>query len=136
MDVVDQDQVCTDQQLLRTIDLCTVSAADLNFEAHFSLRARRNDHIHALVAYFDVQFSASHKQPCGFTTSPFERTTHWKQTVLYLEETIDICHGEQLNGTLSVARNSKNPRDLDIRLQYHFAGKYSKCSRNQAYRMR
>lgn len=28
------------------------------------------------------------------------RSTHWKQTVLYLEETIVICEGETISGAL------------------------------------
>lgn len=29
------------------------------------------------------------------------RSTHWKQTVVYLEDTITICQGEVITGTLT-----------------------------------
>jgi protein arginine N-methyltransferase 1 len=49
----------------------------------------RNDYVHALVGYFDVSFKACHK-PVAFSTSPNARSTHWKQTVFYLEDTLTV----------------------------------------------
>lgn len=39
-------------------------------------------------------------------------------------------------GVLTCKPNQKNPRDLDITLEYEFTGKNSSCSRTQAFRMR
>ena len=39
-------------------------------------------------------------------------------------------------GVLSCKPNAKNPRDLDITLEYEFAGKNSRFTRTQAFRMR
>lgn len=39
-------------------------------------------------------------------------------------------------GVLSCKPNAKNPRDLDIMLEYKFAGKHSRAMRAQAFRMR
>lgn len=41
----------------------------LHMQAPFKLVATRNDYVHALVAYFDVFFTACHK-PISFSTSP------------------------------------------------------------------
>ena len=41
--------------------------AETTFSAPFRLVAQRNDHIHALVAYFDVMFTKCHKV-IGFST--------------------------------------------------------------------
>ena len=41
----------------------------LHMQAPFKLVASRNDYVHALVAYFDVFFTACHK-PISFSTSP------------------------------------------------------------------
>jgi protein arginine N-methyltransferase 1 len=73
---------------------------DCAFTAPFELECTRNDYIHALVVYFDVDFGACHKQ-CGFSTSPASRTTHWKQTVFYLNEAIVVNEGEKLTGMIS-----------------------------------
>ena len=39
-------------------------------------------------------------------------------------------------GVLTCKPNQKNPRDLDITLDYEFTGKNSSCSRTQSFRMR
>lgn len=44
-----------------------MASEDASFTAPFKLVAKRNDHIHALVAYFDVSFTMCHKM-IGFST--------------------------------------------------------------------
>lgn len=44
-----------------------MASGDASFTAPFKLVAQRNDHIHALVAYFDVAFTMCHKK-MGFST--------------------------------------------------------------------
>lgn len=56
--------------------------------------------------------------------------------MFYLEDVLTICQGETINGVISAAPNSKNPRDLDIELSYEFQGKHGECKRTQQYRMR
>jgi protein arginine N-methyltransferase 1 len=135
VDTVDANQIVTHASLLKTMDIGKMSTGDASFSAPFKLVATRNDFIHALVAYFDVMFSKCHKTT-GFSTGPRSRPTHWKQTVMYLEDVITICEGEALTGTLSVSQNKKNPRDLDVTVQYSFSGKRSQASRTQHFRMR
>lgn len=66
--------------LLKRLSACAVS---------LSVHPHRNDYVHALVGYFDVSFKACHKA-IGFSTSPQARSTHWKQTVFYLEDTLTV----------------------------------------------
>ncbi len=42
----------------------------------------------------------------------------------------------QVHGVLKCKPNAKNPRDLDIEIQYTFEGKHGQCNRTQQYRMR
>ncbi|XP_051150619.1 protein arginine N-methyltransferase 1.1-like [Andrographis paniculata] len=135
VDTVEQNQIVTNCQLLKTMDISKMEAGDASFTAPFKLVAERDDYIHALVAYFDVSFTKCHKL-IGFSTGPKSRATHWKQTVLYLEDVLSICEGEALTGTLSVAPNKNNPRDVDITLKYSLNGKHCQASRTQFYRMR
>ncbi|KAI5632619.1 ribosomal protein l11 methyltransferase (PrmA) domain-containing protein [Phthorimaea operculella] len=85
VDVVDAKQVVTNSCLLKEIDLYTVKKEDLNFESKFHLQVRRNDFIQALVTFFNVEFTKSHKR-LGFSTAPEAPYTHWKQTVFYFDE--------------------------------------------------
>ncbi|KAK4415641.1 protein arginine N-methyltransferase 1.1 [Sesamum alatum] len=135
VDTVEQNQIVTNCQLLKTMDISKMNAGDASFTAPFKLVAERDDYIHALVAYFDVSFTKCHKL-MGFSTGPKSRATHWKQTVLYLEDVLSICQGETVIGTLTVAPNKKNPRDVDITLKYSLNGRHCQASRTQYYRMR
>lgn len=135
VDVVEPKQIATNSCLLRTFDICTMRKEDATFTAPFSIRASRNDYVHALVGYFDVSFKACHK-PVAFSTSPNARSTHWKQTVFYLEDTLTVSEGETISGEVSCKPNAKNPRDLDISLTYSFEGKHGEAHRTQQYRMR
>ncbi|KAL8456494.1 hypothetical protein ACS0TY_033799 [Phlomoides rotata] len=135
VDTVEQKQIVTNCQLLKTMDISKMDMSDASFAAPFKLVAERDDYIHALVAYFDVSFTKCHKL-MGFSTGPKSRATHWKQTVLYLEDVLSICQGETLAGTLSVTPNKKNPRDVDITLKYSLNGKHCQVTRTQNYRMR
>ncbi|CAL5186368.1 unnamed protein product [Lathyrus oleraceus] len=135
VDTVDQNQIATNCQLLKTMDISKMSSGDCSFTAPFKLVASRDDFIHALVAYFDVSFTKCHKL-MGFSTGPRSRGTHWKQTVLYLEDVLTICEGETIVGSLTVAPNKKNPRDVDIMLKYTLNGRRCNASRVQYYKMR
>lgn len=75
-------------------------------------------------------------KPVSFSTSPFARYTHWKQTVLYLRDTLTVCSGEHIQGTISSQPNSRNPRDLDITLSLDFQGQHSVAHINQEFRLR
>jgi hypothetical protein len=44
---------------------------------------------------------------------------------------VQVCEGETIRGTLSCKPNAKNPRDLDIVLEYHFEGKHCEAHRTQ-----
>jgi len=135
VDTVDANQIVTNCRLLKTMDISKMTPGDASFTVPFKLTAQRNDYIHALVAYFDVSFTKCHKL-MGFSTGPRSKATHWKQTVLYLEDVITICEGETLTGSMTVAPNKKNPRDIDIKLQYSINGHRCQVSRTQFYKMR
>ncbi|KAI9757935.1 MAG: type I protein arginine N-methyltransferase Rmt1 [Chaenotheca gracillima] len=117
VDTVDIKAVVTDPAQLLTIDLYTVQPSDLSFSVPFKLDVRRNDFVHALIAWFDIDFTACHK-PIRFSTGPHTKYTHWKQTVFYLRDVLTVEQGEQITGYLSNKPNEKNKRDLDLKIEY------------------
>lgn len=119
VDNVELKALVSDPCAILTIDLYTVKSADLAFKAPFSLTAKRNDFVHALIAWFDIDFTACHK-PISFSTGPHARYTHWKQTVFYLHDTLTVAEGEPIFGYLENKPNDKNKRDLDITISYKF----------------
>jgi protein arginine N-methyltransferase 1 len=123
VDVVDAKALVTDSVPILHLDILTCTKEDLDFTATFRIQAQRNDYVHALVAYFECAFTQVHK-PIGFSTAPFARYTHWKQTIFYLTDTLPICAGESIEGEITCQKNSSNLRDLDIRVKLNFQGQH------------
>ncbi|TYG62166.1 hypothetical protein ES288_D07G206500v1 [Gossypium darwinii] len=119
VDTVDQKQIVTNCHLLKTMDISKMVLGDASFTAPFKLIAERDDYIHAFVAYFDVSFTKCHKL-MGFST----------------EDVLTICEGETIIGSMTVAPNKKNPRDVDIMVKYSLSGRRCVVSRVQFYKMR
>lgn len=99
------------------MDLYTCTTADLAFTSPFTLQVKRDDFVHALVAWFDIEFAACHK-PIRFSTGPHTKYTHWKQTVFYFKDVLTVQHAEEIRCRLQVRPNAKNRRDLDIDVDY------------------
>jgi len=118
VDTVELKACVTDPSLVFSIDLYTVTSEDLAFRAPFTLNIRRSDFIHALIAWFDIEFSACHKS-IRFSTGPHSKYTHWKQTVFYLREVLTVETDEQVTGFLFSKPNDKKKRDLDIAISYY-----------------
>lgn len=56
---------------LQEVDIYTVKTEELSFTSAFCLQIQRNDYIHALVTYFNIEFTKCHKK-MGFSTGePF-----------------------------------------------------------------
>ncbi|XP_061422458.1 protein arginine N-methyltransferase 1 [Lethenteron reissneri] len=136
VDVVEPKQVVTNSCLVKEVDIYTVKVDDLTFTSPFCLQVRRADYVHALVAYFTVEFTRCHKRT-GFSTAPDAPYTHWKQTVFYLkEDCLTVKPGEEIYGTISLRPNAKNNRDLDFTIDVEFKGQLCEVSSSQEYRMR
>lgn len=135
VDVVDPKQVVTNSCLLKEIDLYTVQKADLDFSARFHLQVRRNDFVQALVTFFNVEFTKSHKR-LGFSTAPEAPYTHWKQTVFYFDDYMTVKKGEEITGSFSMKPNQRNNRDLDFSIDIEFKGELCQVQENNHYRMR
>jgi len=136
VDVVDCNTIMTNTVPILKLDLLTCTKENaMMFSSDFVLVSNRNDYIHGIVAYFECAFTQVHK-PMGWSTSPFSKYTHWKQTIFYLRDTIVICQGEHLAGKITCCPNKKNPRDLDIELQIKFDGTHCKLNCLQNYRLR
>lgn len=119
---------------------------DLTFTAPFELEVIRQDYVHAFISWFNIGFEmntrvpseakqGTHKVPVTFSTGPYSKYTHWKQTVFYLREVIAVQQGETIQGQLVCAPNKKNARDLDIEISYQFDGSTGQVSEDLRYKM-
>lgn len=134
-DIVHKASIATSATCIWEIDLHTCSRKDLDFVVPWSLKTTRKDFLHAMVVWFDTSFRAC-SPPVVLSTSPADRPTHWKQTVLYFNDSLVVNEGETLHGMLAVRKNAANPRDLDVKLSYELDGKFAQPSVVQYYRLR
>ncbi|KAE8242800.1 hypothetical protein A4X13_0g7004 [Tilletia indica] len=121
VDTVDVKSVVCDPAPIKHLDLMTVKKEDLAFITDFELRATRDDYVHAFIGWFDISFDACHK-PVQFSTGPQARYTHWKQTVFYTRDMLTLNANDIVKGKITCAPNGKNPRDLDIKIQWNVDG--------------
>ncbi|XP_075458380.1 protein arginine N-methyltransferase 8 isoform X2 [Ascaphus truei] len=137
VDIVDPKQVVTNSNscLIKEVDIYTVKTEELAFTTAFCLQVQRNDYIHALVTYFNIEFTKCHKKT-GFSTAPDAPYTHWKQTVFYLEDYLTVRRGEELYGTISMKPNANNIRDLDFTVELDFKGQLCEAEISHDYKMR
>jgi protein arginine N-methyltransferase 1 len=125
------------------IDLYTVTKEDLDFTAKYSLKFIKDDTVHALVAWFDIFFDRLENR-VSFTTSPLNdrgssednvQSTHWKQTVFYLENDLQVCKNDVLSGSIAVRKAINNFRCLDVKISYNIDGEKDKKNFVQMYKI-
>lgn len=95
----------------------TCKVGDLDFSSEYCLTAYKTDYIHALVGWFETYFSHGNNKVC-LSTSMEMQGTHWKQSVFYVDDEIAIKKGEKLTGSILVKKDTKNPRELNIKVSY------------------
>uniref|UniRef100_A0A672JV62 type I protein arginine methyltransferase n=1 Tax=Sinocyclocheilus grahami TaxID=75366 RepID=A0A672JV62_SINGR len=117
------------------VDIYTVKPEDLTFTSAFCLQIQRNDYVHALVTYFNIEFTKCHKK-MGFSTAPDAPSTHWKQTVFYLEDYLTVRRGEEILGSITMKPNENNERDLDFTFELDFKGQLCDAAISHDYKMR
>ncbi|CAD8085966.1 unnamed protein product [Paramecium primaurelia] len=134
VDCCNPEQINSNSCPIFEIDIKTVKVEDLDFSHQYMLKIQKDDYVHALVGWFDVQFSSCHV-PVRLTTSPYAESTHWKQTVFYIEEPLAVKNNDIISGSIAVKKNAQNPRHLDIKISYHLENVYGKNEQIINYRL-
>lgn len=128
--VVDAQTLLSEPVKVHSLDLAKMKRSDQDFSASFQIKTSSTDGVcSCLVLWFDTEFSSRFCQnsPQVLSTSPSSKPTHWAQTVLPLPDSIPVSSynssgdGESavaLNCRLSMARQEKMHRTLDISLEY------------------
>ncbi|EGG22092.1 protein arginine methyltransferase [Cavenderia fasciculata] len=135
VDVVQPKMIVTTDCCILNIDIMTIQKEQLPFKSDFKLKAQRDDLVHAFVVYFDIEFTKGSKT-VFFSTGPRAKYTHWKQSILYMDDVLKVCNGEEITGTIDVAPFQQNRRDLKIKLDYQFNGSQGASSASTEYHMR
>lgn len=115
------------------LDLYKVRVKDLDFAHKYELKINRTDTVHAVVCWFDAYFSRL-EHPVMLSTSPYGKSTHWKQTTFYLKRAVKAKKGQMLKGSIAVKKNAKNFRILDVKISFHYEDKKEKADYYQLYK--
>lgn len=118
VDVVNSDMLMSDSCKILDLDLVNMKKDDVNFSSTYRLKMNYNDRVHGLIAWFDTPFTRL-TRPNLLSTSPYKKYTHWKQTVLYSEEDIEVRQNDVMTGSIAVRQSATNFRELDIKISYH-----------------
>uniref|UniRef100_UPI00398E91A5 uncharacterized protein n=1 Tax=Pristiophorus japonicus TaxID=55135 RepID=UPI00398E91A5 len=67
-------------------------------------------------------------EPVVLSTSPFAEETHWKQSLLYLDEPVQVFQDTVIKGKITLTPAEDNPRHLRVALTYEIgdSGKKTK----------
>lgn len=75
--------------------------------------------IFSLITWFDCYFNLENS--VFFSTSPFNKYTHWKQCIFYLESPIiNINSNDFIYGSIAASSSKSNNREIDIKLSYYY----------------
>ena len=118
VDQVDSNMIMSSECKILSLDLVNCKKEDVEFTAKYELKMLYNDRVHGLIAWFDTPFS-NLTRPVMLSTSPYKKYTHWKQTVFYMEQDIDVRQDDILRGSIAVRKSKTNFRELDIKISYH-----------------
>ena len=132
VEIVDPDKVVTNSFLIKEVDIQTCTKEEIPFNTPFHLQIKRDDTLHALVTFFNIEFTKCHHK-VAFSTFPDAKPTHWKQTVFYLDKEVKCRKGDEVNGEFSMKPNTRNVRDLDFEIKVEFGGSVNETN---TYRMR
>lgn len=137
VDVVDGKACVSTDVAFKTIDIKSVTKEELDFKSEFVLKVTRSEHAHGLVAWFSVSFpgTSDSSRAVSFSTGPYDKQTHWKQTVFYFPEDLFLTEGDKIKCSLSCCHNAVNPRNLDIDIEYELQGKTSAGPYSYSYMM-
>lgn len=118
--IVPPENIITSDGQVACFDImtCTVDQVK-SFSSDFSLKAKRNGTIHAIVGWFMTYFDHPKlSTKVELSTSPFDPSTHWKQTTFFIKEPIVVKEGDCLEGRISVTRPKDSDRALRVELAF------------------
>lgn len=117
VDPIDSKDILTNTYRYWEVDLKTVKKEDLDYTRNFNLTVDLDGKVYGFVTWFDCEFSKGTKK-ITLSTSPYRKSTHWKQTIFYLEKPFKVVKGDELKGKMKVCKAEDNIRELNVTMTY------------------
>ncbi|OXA52471.1 Protein arginine N-methyltransferase 3 [Folsomia candida] len=86
--------IASEEVPIKKLDLHTCKNRDLIIDDTFQLKITRTCSLTAICGYFSVGFNDGKQYKEVLSTSPNAPLTHWKQTVFYLPERMNVSEGD------------------------------------------
>lgn len=103
-----------------SLDLYTCQKEDAVFANLYSIKMEKSSGtVDGFVAWFDVEFKERLNSVVTFTTSPYHTSTHWKQTLFYIEGSYELDKDDELHGSIAIRKNKKHPRELEMKISFN-----------------
>lgn len=135
IDVVEGKYLISNTCKILEIDLYTCTTKDLDFSSSYELKVSRDDTFSGIIGWFDCTFSKLNKK-FELSTSPYTKSTHWKQTTFYSEKDVSVNRGDLISGSIAVRKSKTNFRELDVKISYHIKGYNTETNTCQLYKIR
>jgi len=135
IDICEKKAINTSHCKVFEIDIYTCTKEDLDFSAQYELTCFRNDTFSGLISWFDIYFDKLPNK-VYFTTSPYEKSTHWKQVIFYSELDFHVEKGDVIKGAIATRKSHDNPRALDVKISYHAKVRTGNKDLVQQYKIR
>lgn len=129
VDTVENRALITTSDKFFEFDINTVTKEELSFNRSFEIEAIDSDLCHGYVVYWDAVFPGDEK--ITLPTGPMHQYTHWKQTIFYMDQVLDLAKGETIKGRISGIPNKINPRDIDVEIEWDLQVSTKDKSREQ-----
>lgn len=113
-DYVAKKQLITEKYLLKTIDLCTAHINDESFRVPFKLRGLRDSQLGAVVLYSDIGLCRPRgKFRLMFSTGPKRPRTYVRQTILFMDNPVEVAKCELVIGELGMYYKPDEHREVE-----------------------
>ena len=77
IDCCEGSMICSTYCMILDLDLCHMKKEEVEFSSEYCIEIKREDRVHALIAWFDTRFG-NLENPITLSTSPYKKYTHWK----------------------------------------------------------
>ncbi|KAJ3097207.1 Protein arginine N-methyltransferase 3 [Phlyctochytrium planicorne] len=121
VDFIYGDSILSNAASIKTLDLEDITVPELDFTTTVDFKMLRTGKLTSLCGWFDISFQAEGATTVFFSTGPFTKQTHWKQTVFVLTRSIDVVEGEVVSCKVDVRKSQDHSRDLVVKLDLSFA---------------
>lgn len=114
VEICPSESICTKPVVMSELDMNTVGYDYTSFVYDFELEITKAGQFTAFAGYFDTFFDLPNA--IHFSTGPHAPSTHWKQVVFYLKDTIEVKVGDKICGQFHCDRGTTDARALRVKI--------------------